>query len=138
MSQAGFEGRMFLGTEGAGDAAATEVTFARDVTINLTSDPIDVTSRDSAPWKDYIAGLREWSVSFNAVYENTDAALDILEAAYIAGTVLSVRLIDNEGDGYYGDCIVAEFSREEPLADGMARTVTLQGKKAPQRIDVAS
>ena len=138
MPQAGFEGRMFIGTEGNGASASDECTFARDVTINLTSDPIDVTSRDSAPWKDYIPGLREWSVSFNAVYINTDSALDALEAAYIAGTILSVRLIDNDGDGYYGDIIVTEFSREEPLADGMSRTVTMTGKKTPTRINVES
>ena len=138
MAQAGFNGVMYIGTEDNGATASGEVTFAVDVTINLTGDAIDTTSRSTAPWKDFIAGLREWSVNFDAVYENTDDELDALEAAFIAGTVISVRLLDMNGDGYYGNCIVTEFSREEPLADKMARTVVLQGKGTPTRVNVYS
>jgi len=136
--QAGFNGRMFLGAEGGGSAAATEVKFARDVTLTLNGEPIDITSRDTAPWKDFIAGLRQWSVNFNAIYENTDAALDALGVAFIAGTAISVRLVDGDGDGYYGDCIVSDFSNEQPLGDTMSRTVVLQGKGAPTVVDIAS
>ena len=136
--QAGFQGQMFIGSQGNGASASVEVTYAQDVTINFTDDTIETTSRESAPWKDRIAGLRDWSANFQALYQNTDTALDTLEAAFIAGTVLSVRFIDNDGDGYYGDCIVAEFTKEEPLADAMVRTVTLEGKGAPTRLNVVS
>jgi predicted secreted protein len=138
MAQAGFNGQLFIGTEGNGQSASQEICEAQDVTINLTGETFETSSRCTAPWKSFVSGWREWSVDFALVYENDKAALDVLETAFIAGTTISVRLIDKDGDGYYGDCMVTNWTREEPLSDVMTRSVTLQGTGAPTVINVAS
>ena len=138
MAQAGFNGTLYIGTQGNGDSASDEICDAKDVTINLTGETFETSSRCTAPWKSFIAGWREWSVDFTLVHENNKAAIDAIEAAFLAGTAISVRLIDEDGDGYYGDVIVTNFTREEPMGDAMGRSVTLQGTGAPTVIDVAS
>jgi predicted secreted protein len=138
MAQAGFNGQLFIGTQGNGATANQEVLDARDVTVNLTGETFETSSRRTAPWKAFISGWKEWSADFTLVHENDETVIDTLETAFIAGTVISVRLIDDDGDGYYGDCIVTNFTREEPLADAMGRSVTLQGTGAATVINVAS
>ena len=138
MPQAGFSGQLFIGTAGNGASATSELQDARDVTINLNGETFEVSSRRSAPWKEFVSGWREWSVDIGSVHRNDQDTLDTLEAAYTGGTLISVRVIDGDGDGYYGDCYVTDFSREEPLSDAMARSITLQGSGAPTIVDVAS
>ena len=138
MAQAGFNGTMYIGTENNGATASDEVCEARDVTINLTAETMETSSRCDAPWKTYIAGWREWSVDFTLIHENDETQIDAIETAFLAGTVISVRLVDEDGDGYYGNVIVTNFTREEPMGDAMGRSVTFQGSGAPTVIDVAS
>jgi TP901-1 family phage major tail protein len=138
MAEAGFEGKLYIGTAGGGQTANTEVKYATDVTINMSVDEIDVSSRDSAPWKDSIPGMGGWSIDFTLVYENADAATDALETAFLGRDTISVRVIDRDGDGYYGDCYVTRFDRGEPLGGAMTRNVTLRGRGAPTVINTAS
>ena len=138
MAQAGFNGTLYIGTEDNGATASDEICDAKDVTINLNGETFETSSRCTAPWKAFIAGWREWGVDFTLVHENNKDAIDAIEAAFLAGTTISVRLIDEDGDGYYGNVIVTNFTREEPLADAMGRSVTMQGTGAPTVIDVAS
>jgi len=138
MAQAGFNGRLFIGAEGAGATATDEVQDAQDVTINLSGETFETSSRRTAPWKAFISGWREWSVDFTLVHENNEDAIDALEAAYLAGTVISCRMLDKDGDGYYGDCLVTSFTRDEPMSDKMTRAVTLQGTGAASIINATS
>ena len=138
MAQAGFDGRLYIGTQGNGATAADEAVDAMDVNINLNMEAIETSSRGVAPWKTYIAGWREWSVDFTLFYENDDTVADALETAFNAGTIISCRLLDEDGDGYYGDCLVTNFSRNEPLTDKMERSVTLQGTGTVTIVNIAS
>lgn len=138
MAQAGFNGRLFIGAEDAGSSASAEVLDAKDVTINLTGETFETSSRRTAPWKAFIGGWKEWSADFGLVYENNVVVYDTLQAAFLASTVISVRMVDGEGDGYYGNCLVTNFTKEEPLADAMGRTVTLQGTGAVTLLNEAS
>lgn len=138
MPQAGFNGRLFIGTAGNGATASDEVQDAKDVTVNLTGETFEVSSRRSAPWKEFVDGWKEWSIDFTLVHRNTITVIDTLESAFAAGTKISVRVLDEDGDGYYGDCFVTSFTRNEPLADGMERTVTLQGTGSPTVVNVES
>jgi predicted secreted protein len=138
MAQAGFDGTMYIGTQGQGASASNELCDVRDATINLTGETFETSSRCTAPWKSFVPGWLEWSVDFTIVHENNKAVIDSIEAAFLARTTISVRMIDEDGDGYYGDVIVTNFTREEPLADAMGRSITFQGTGAPTVINVAS
>lgn len=127
-----------MGAQGNGASAGTRIAYGRDFTIDMSSDEIETTSRDTAPWKDFEYGLQEWSITFDLIYRNDDAATDLMESAFYSQTVLSAKLVDADGEGLYGDVIVTAWPKVEPLGDVMARSITLRGKGAPTRIDTVS
>ena len=55
-----------------GDSNSNEVVvaFATSCSLDISMDEIDQTNKDSAGWKQIIGGLRSWSVSADALYQN--------------------------------------------------------------------
>lgn len=115
-------------------ATWTEVAKVRDNELNLSSNEIDSTSREVARngWRGKRAGLREWGVSFDMLYDNTDSAFGILKTAFMAGTALGVKVLDGAKDvvgsqGLTGQAYVTDFKRGEPLDNNATQSVTIVG-----------
>ena len=53
-----------------GDTNAVAVAFATSCSLEISMDEIDQTNKDSGGWKSIIGGLRSWSVSAEALYQN--------------------------------------------------------------------
>ena len=43
------------------------VAGQRNITVDITADSIDTTSKDNDGWKTYLAGLREWGATLDAI-----------------------------------------------------------------------
>lgn len=43
------------------------VAGQRNITVDITADPIETTSKDNDGWKTYLAGLREWGATLDAI-----------------------------------------------------------------------
>ena len=54
------------GTGGAVKLDANKIAEISNWSLDLGADDIDVTSFDSNGWKEYLAGLKEWSGSIEA------------------------------------------------------------------------
>ncbi len=112
----------------AGEDDPITVGKARDVMPKSKANEIDVSTRDSGGWKDFIQGLKEWDASVDQLWVPTDAAVGALLDAFNNGTTLAVRFIDPNGFGFEGECIVTAFDQSEPLDGALSASVTLKGR----------
>lgn len=102
----------------------------RGVTLDLSMDVIDITSRDSQWWMNHLAGLRSWSLSFDALYLEDDTAEQNIENAYFNHTSLAVILTTPAGNTYSGTCFLTSYSFEGPYSAESVASGTLQGSGA--------
>lgn len=129
---AGFSCKAFRGEVGS-ENPNTEMTNITDVTINLTANQINATTRATAGWEANIAGLKTGSVDFSIMYDKEDADYQALNAAFIAGTALAFFFSDGAGNGLIGDFVVTNFSESQPLNDAVSIAVTLSVSDAGSR-----
>ena len=97
----------------------------------MSASEIDVSVRGGAGWKEFVQGLREWGVTIENLWVPTDAGIAALRTAFAAGSCLTVRVIDDNGYGWSGSCIVTALGRGEPLDGAVTMPVTLKGTGAP-------
>jgi len=107
----------------------------RNVTLNRSMETIDVTSRDSASWYEYLAGLRGWTIDFDGLYLEDDDAVLQLEAAYASHIHIGVIVTDPASNTFTGTAYLTSFSFTGPYSAEATATGTIQGSgelvKAP-------
>lgn len=95
-------------------------------TLNRTMDPVDVTNKDSAKWKESIGGDRGWDMAFTALFDELDAGYLILEAAWEDDTELQVRGWD--GTRFHtGAARVGDMGIDAPDDDAARYSPTITG-----------
>ncbi|RJQ25447.1 MAG: phage tail protein [Peptococcaceae bacterium] len=115
------------GTEGA--PVWTTVGGQRDGTLSLDSDGIDVTSKDNMGWADEIVGNNSWSMDFESLLLEDDAAFLELEDAYMSRSLVQVRFSTPAGKTYTGKArVTLEISG--PHDDMLTLSGTLTGAGA--------
>ena len=99
----------------------------RNVTMNWSMETIDKTSRDSAMWYEYLAGLRGWTIDFDGLFLEDDSAEQVLEDAWIGQLTIAIILTTPAGNTYSGTCLLTAFSFTGPYSAESTATGTLQG-----------
>lgn len=102
----------------------------RGVTMNFSMDLIDVTSRDSNWWMTHLAGLRSWTIDFDALFLEDDAAEQAVEDAWINHTSLAVVITTPAGNTYSGTTYLTSYSFEGPYSAESVASGTLNGSGA--------
>jgi predicted secreted protein len=107
------------GKGGAVKLGTNKVAEIANWSLDLGADDIDVTSFDSNGWKEFLAGLKEWSGSIegNFVSTDTDGQKAILQA-WVNGTELVFTFEVSSGVSFTGNAYVKP-SIEVPV-DGKA------------------
>jgi len=115
------------GCGGAVKINSTEIAEISNWSLDLGADDIDVTSFDSNCWKEYLAGLKEWSGSIEGNFVSTDAdgQKAILEA-WLNGTKLSFTFEVASGVTFAGEAYVKP-SIEVPVDDKASFSCDIQG-----------
>lgn len=90
MSKAGWNCQLVIGT----GAAARVVGKARDVELSAQRNSIDITTRDSNGWKEFVPGLFEFELSVDQLWVPDDAALILLRDAFLNGTSVAIKIED--------------------------------------------
>jgi predicted secreted protein len=105
---------------------------ARSVALNFAQETIDVTSRDSSKWGEFLASRRTWTIDFDALSIYTDIAKKVLVNHYTAGSPATITVIVTMPDGitYTGEAILTSFTFNGPFEDALTATGTLQGTDA--------
>jgi TP901-1 family phage major tail protein len=92
----------------------TAVGGQRDATLKMTSEEIDVTSKDSSGWHEALPGIRTWSIEFESLLIEGDAGLIELENAFLSKEQVMVQVATPAGNKYEGKATLSEFSYKMP------------------------
>ena len=103
-------------------------TWGLDIGTNV----IDVTAQleGGKQWKDFIAGLSEWTVSLEMSWDIPTAGTNQaqINSASLQGTTLSdIELYANATNFYSGDGIITSANINEDVQDKVSYTVEIQG-----------
>lgn len=108
----GINAKLYRGT--AGSSAATEVTTAKDVTLELTWDEVKSSSRASRN-KSTDVSLKDWTLSFSVLGKDGDAHIAAFLSAWTTGTAIALKALDKaSGTGIDADFKIISFTRNEP------------------------
>ena len=100
----------------------------KDATIDMSSEAIDCTHKQSGGWKEKVAGLKEWSASGEMVYFFDDAGLKQVLNAFKGGTTVEVELSkESEGIYFAGDVFVSSISVSAPMVDIVSASISFEG-----------
>ena len=115
------------GTGGAVKLGTNKIAEISNWSLDLGADDIEITSFDSEGWKEYLAGLKEWSGSIegNFVADDINGQKAILNA-WLNGTKLSFTFEVSAGVTFTGDAYVKP-SIEVPVDDKASFSCDIQG-----------
>jgi len=125
MAIAGKNGKVSIG------ATPTTVASIKNWSLELSMDALETTALGD-DWKNYIAGLKEWSASAEGDYSiHTDTTgQKALQDAYLGGTVVTVKLYVNDSSYYSGEAFIASMSVEDPVDDVVSISLEFTGNGA--------
>lgn len=107
-----------------------EITNVRDLTLNLATGEADVSTRASS-WRQTKQTLKEGSIDFEMMWDTDDAAFEALQAAWSDGTEIALAAMDGDievagAEGLASNFSVTNFSRNEPLEEGVTVSITIK------------
>lgn len=105
----------------------TKIGGQRGATLNRSAETLDVTSKDSKGFKEFVPSFKEWSVEAEGLFIDGDTGFKALEKSYMDGTTLLVQMSTPSGDKYKGLAIITDLPLEAPYDDMATYSVTLQG-----------
>lgn len=120
---AGKKGKVMIG--------ANAVTALNSWSLELGLDTLETTAFGD-DWKNFIAGLKEWSASAEGAYNvHTDAnGQAALQNAFLNGTEVDLKLYVNNTNYYGGQAIISSLSVEDPVDDVVSISIEFQGNGA--------
>jgi predicted secreted protein len=118
------------GKSGAVKLSANKVAEISNWSLDLGADDIDITSFDSNGWKEYLAGLKEWSGSIEGNLKTNDTnGQKAIFNAWLAGTPLTFTFEVSSGVTFQGSAFVKP-SIEVPVDDKATFSCDIQGTGA--------
>ena len=118
------------GKSGAVKLGANKVAEISNWSLDLGADDIDITSFDSNGWKEYLAGLKEWSGSIEGNLKTNDTnGQKAIFSAWLAGTPLTFTFEVSSGVTFQGSAFVKP-SIELPVDDKASFSCDITGTGA--------
>ncbi len=109
----------------------SEITLAKDVTLNLEKSDVDVTTRGSGGFTEYADGLIDASVEFSMLYDTADSAFSAFESAFFNKTSVDMAIMDGDvsttgSEGLRAIMMVGSFTRNETLGEALMVDISLK------------
>jgi predicted secreted protein len=128
----GYKGTLRISTDGG--TTFNPIAEIKDVEITIVADMADVTSHDSAGWKEKLPTLNEWTATVGALYIEGDAQQTSVRSAILNKTSLVAEFRPQGAISakkqYKGTCFVANFKPSSPNTDAALVNVELAGTGA--------
>ena len=91
----GQDGKLYFNDGGTyASPTWTELNQIKDVTLNLTKETTDVTTRSAAGYREYADGLKDVNVSFKMLWDQAADGYDEILAAYENNTAIEILCVD--------------------------------------------
>jgi hypothetical protein len=135
-ARVGLDAKLYRNSGAFATPTWNELTNAKDVTLNLESGEADASRRGTGGWRETLMTLKDGSIEFELVYDNTDAEFVALKDAFLASTPVDMLALDGDVtvSGNQGLRIIAQvtsFSRNEPLEEALTVSVTIKPTPNP-------
>lgn len=117
------------GVESGG--AWTELTIARDVTLNAPHGEADATTRGGGGAKATEPTVMDASVDCEIVYDPENAGYEALHDAKVAREHIGIQAFDDEGRGLQANMKIFEFSQPQEMEGVVMCTLTLKPCYSP-------
>lgn len=107
-----------------------EIDNVRDLTLNLSTGEADVSTRASS-WRQTKQTLKEGSIDFEMLWDTDDEAFSAIQDAWEDGEEIALAAMDGDievagAEGLASNFAVTNFSRNEPLEEGVTVSVTVK------------
>jgi len=129
----GLDAKLYYCVAGIGGSPTwLELTNVKNVTLSLTKGEADVTTRANKGWRATAGTLKEGTIEFEMIWDTKDAGFTAIKNAYFDNSIIGLAAMDgpitgadsNGSQGLWADCMVTDFSRDEPLEDALGVKVT--------------
>lgn len=122
MAIAGKAGKVIIGT------GTSKVVGIKSWSLELSLDTLETTALGD-DWKNYIAGLKEWSASSEGDYEVTSdtTGQEALQTAFLNGTAVTLKLYVDATNYYTGSAYINSLSIEDPVDDVVNISIEFTG-----------
>ena len=129
----GLDAKLYFCVAGIGGSPSwVELSNVKNVTLSLTKGEADVTTRANNGWKATAGTLKEGSIEFEMVWDTADAGFKAIKDAYFNNSLIGIAAMDGPisganssgSQGLMADCMITDFSRDEPLEEALSVKVT--------------
>ena len=126
----------------AGSIAANLMPNVTDVTINLSTDEADATTRGNNGWKATVGTLKEGSIDFTMIWDTDESGFTAIKNAWLDSEAVALAFLDEEnGEGLDADFSITNFTRNEPLKEVVTVSVTAKptySTRSPEWVEAGS
>jgi hypothetical protein len=138
----GMNAKIYQGAPGGALNTLTEMGNVKDVTLNLEAGEADVTTRANQGWRATAPTLRECTAEFEMLWKPGDAGFDAVKTAFLTSGGIRLAVLTGARDatgseGPLGDFSITNFSRSEPLEEGVTVSVTAKLAVFDEWVEVA-
>lgn len=114
------------GTAGAAPTSYTIVGGQTGATLNRSAETIDVTDKTNDGYKEYMAGLKEWSVDFDGFIVTDDAGITLLDDCFEKREKVYLEIVMGKRK-YTGSGYITDYPVEFPLDSAVSYSLTVSG-----------
>lgn len=120
------KGRLHLLKLGASGAGGT-VAGIRNVSATINNEPVDITNKDSAGWRNLLEGAGTQSVSISGDGVATDGATyETLKGYAQANSHNTMQVIGPDNDALEGSWMITSFQESSGHNNEIAFSITLE------------
>jgi len=130
----GVNAKLYRNTATWASPSWDEITNVRDLTLNCEKGEADVTVRGGNGWRQTVGTLKDGSLEFSMVWDNSDADFTAIKNAFFNDTSIELLALDGSAtpasgvtvQGLHADFAVTNFTRNEGLEEALTVDVTLK------------
>lgn len=127
----GYGGNAFLLKIGTSGTAGTTIAAMEDTTLSMDGQMIDVSTKDSAGFRELLDGGGQKTLSITARGVMTDGTTtDLMMTRVRSGTITAYGLVFGDGDVIDGNFQVTHFGVAGPRDDKQTYDITLESANA--------
>jgi len=102
----------------------------RNASLKMDGKEIDVSDKTTGGWDTTIVGNRSWAIDCEAILLDSDAGQDAIEAAFLAGTQVSVAIAVGARGTYSGTASIVSLEMTGEKDDVSTMKISLKGASA--------
>ena len=138
----GMNAKLYQGVNDAELATLTEVGNVKDLTLSLSANEADVTTRANSGWRATAPTLRECELNFKMQWKPSDAVFAAIKTAFLTSATICLACLTDAKDeagasGPHGNFAITKFDRSESLEESISVDVTAKLSKFIAWLDVA-